>query len=161
MLKSLRKARHQRKGIVQTLEFALLLPLFMLFVIISLDLGRYMLVKAATIDLAFSAARAGAMYGAPGTPEDGPAKKSFTSNTDQMPLLSPGSTSLTYVYPQVCTLADVYVDTRVETHMKFVTPFLTQMLGTAGNDQSLTAGVGGTAGFKVVGRGSAKCEVVR
>lgn len=55
------------------LEFALVLPFFLIFIAIMADIGHAMLVKNAAQDAAFAAARAGAQIGASETGDTSPA----------------------------------------------------------------------------------------
>ncbi|MGZ4639143.1 MAG: TadE family protein [Actinomycetes bacterium] len=166
---SLRRGRRGRPGRAATMiEFALVLPIFLFLMLLTVDMGLLMLTSGAMNDTAFSAARAGAEAGGAGLehgalacPVDGHCQSGISYDTAeeglaQMPL---GPSSYAYDHSTftvesgaLCTAGgpDTFVTVKMHYRVHTFTPGLSALLG-----------INGDSDWPLTATGVARCETYR
>jgi Flp pilus assembly protein TadG len=146
----------KRRGSVM-IEFAMLLPIFFLFVLFSIDAGRMILVRAQLQDSTQQAARAGAQVAGGGTSSSGPSRTAFFNAV----LLAPGITAdrvtrFSVVEGSTCSQSQPYVTVETRYRTPLVTPGLGTLIGML--DRS---GRGPEGEWSLSAVSTARCEVAR
>jgi Flp pilus assembly protein TadG len=154
------------------LEFALILPIFMALILLSIDMGHIILISGAMQDAAFSAARAGAEvggagYSANGSPtcpgngvcdNDTVAYNALVSAAQEIPSsASTNLTGMTIVSGAECSNAapDNTVVLKVHYNTNLLTPGLGELLAMAGGDAGRAPNT-----WSITATAAARCEVV-
>jgi Flp pilus assembly protein TadG len=146
------RTRHRRAS--QLLEFAIVLPFFMLMLVLVVDMGRLVLVRSALHDAAYTSARAAAQVG--GTDLNGQriSQQIFYDEVQASPLLDTTKVRTFTAGPARCSTATRMVTVRSTYQFDFLTPGLYSLI---------SAGAGQTAagGWTVDTVGVGRCEVIR
>ena len=146
-----------RRGVV-SLEFAMLLPLFLLMTLFAVDMGRLIVVNGAVADAAFHAARVGAQIGGacPNNPTtcdtDGVSRVAFNETVDAYPTIE--SSEVEYFRVDTggrCASSgpDRHVTIRTRYKIDPITPGLYTLAGLVGD------------GWSVSNAAVVRCDVVR
>jgi hypothetical protein len=139
------------------IEFAMLLPIFFLFVMFSLDAGRLILVRAQIQDATQQSARAGAQVGGGGADSTGVSRLAFNSQMLIAPGVNPSQVSrFTVTEGRTCSSSQPYVTVRAEYRTPLITPGLGTLIGSL--DRS---GRGREGEFVITAVSTARCEVSR
>jgi Flp pilus assembly protein TadG len=149
-----RRSTRKRRASVMV-EFALLLPMFLFFIMFSIDAGRLMLLRAELQDATQQAARAGAQVG--GATYTGAASRhAFDAAIELAPGLdAPKVTNFEVVEGGRCTVGQPYVTIRTEYDASLVTPGLGALLRLVSSNAGT---VSSTWQLRAVS--TARCEVV-
>lgn len=136
------------------IEFALLLPIFILMMVLTFDFGRMVLTNVTLHNAAYTAARAGAQIGGASVGGQQISRDAFVDTVDRDPVLRMeflAANSPRIVTGQSCTAlgANRYVTVEAQYRFTFLTPGLNALLDITGTPFNLrTSAV-------------ARCEVVR
>lgn len=144
---------HKKRG-SGLLEFALVLPLFLMLVCFVVDMGRMTFYSAVVHDAAFSAARAGAQVGTAGSASSGASRTAFNNAVDSA--IPGGSSSIqnfviTSGAPCAATGTDAYVTVKGSVNVSLVTPGLYALLNVTSSNST----------WALNASSAARCEVVR
>lgn len=144
-LRRRRVAAHRRDRGGALMEFVLLMPLFLLLITMSFDLGRLAFINGSLELRTAAAAREPAMVGATGADVEAIAQSAFAGAGT----LSAGGEYELVGASGSCTLDGNHITAEAEASMSFMTPGLAALFGGAVDDPELSTSV------------SAACEVVR
>jgi Flp pilus assembly protein TadG len=146
-------AAPRRRRAAAMVEFALLLPLFVFFVMFTVDMGRMVIMRAQLHDATQQAARAGAQIG-DAAGGGGTSKIAFDQSLQDAPLLQPGLATMLIMQNSCSQAGNQYVAIRGEYPTTLVTPGLGAMLNL------FNAGGVNTAGTWTLRATSvARCEI--
>lgn len=153
-----RQLRRKRRG-AQLLEFAITLPLFLMMLLFSLDLGRIVFLSGVLHDATFTSARAGAQVGGAKTGVAGNTDVSRKAYEEAMRAI-PGTqqTSGTFNVRTGATCSRTpgntnnYVTVEATRTVSFITPGLNSMLGMFQDSKG---------GYQLRATGVARCEVAK
>lgn len=149
-----RTRRNRSRGGV-FIEFLLILPMFLLFVLMCFDMGRMILNKGILQDATYSAARAGAQQGGASSGTD-VSERTFTQAMNTVTLGRGSDLNMVVVTGNVCRISgpDSFVQLDTTYRMPFVTPGIGAVFAGFGS-----ANVNAN-GYLLRGSGAARCEVV-
>ena len=147
-----------RQGVV-SLEFAMLLPLFLLMTLFAVDMGRLIVVNGAVADATFHAARVGAQTGG-ACPNNrtqcdthGVSADAFYATVDAYPAISrdgvPVGDGFRVETGGICTSQNRHITIRTEYEIKPITPGLYTLAGLVSD------------GWSVSNVAVVRCDVVR
>jgi Flp pilus assembly protein TadG len=146
--------RTSRRRASQLLEFAIVLPFFMLMLVLVVDMGRLVVVRTALHDAAYTSARAAAQVG--GADLDGSriSRQIFFEQVAASPLLDTTNVSDFTAAPARCSVTNRMVTVRASYTFDFLTPGLYSLV---------SAGAGNTTrgGWTLDAVGVGRCEVIR
>lgn len=146
---------HRRRG-SQMLEFTLLMPIFMILILFTFDMGRLVMINTALHDAAQSAARAGAQIGGANLENSAISLKAFDDTA-----AAPGSVldATKVIGRQVttgnyCTASgpDRFVTFQATYKFTFLTPLLKDLVGIGSDFDN---------GFVISASAVSRCEVVK
>lgn len=152
--------KRRRRGSVM-IEFALILPLFIFFILFSIDAGRLMLLRAELQDATQQAARAGAQVGGAELNGITPSRDAFDRAVSYAPSLAAervqGFTILGPTSKKCGTgsVAATHVTIATEYRAQLITPGLGELLDLVTNDVSVPGD-----GWILRATSTARCEVV-
>jgi Flp pilus assembly protein TadG len=141
-----------RRG-AQMLEFAMLLPIFVLLIVFTFDMGRLVLTTVALQDAVQTAARAGAQVGGADIGGLRSSERAFQETVAAAPALDPAKVLSTSTPNGArCTIAGSsrFVAYSAEYDFSFLTPGLYQLVSAAMPGD-----------FSIAATGVSRCEVVR
>lgn len=157
------KSRRRTRG-AAIVEFAMIVPFLVAFIMVCLDLGHLALTKAVLSEVTFSSAHAGAQAGVPGSPSTGIVHDAFVASVDSAPL-DANRTQIDSVQvsgangggsPGQCSDAQPYVDVQSSTYVDLMTPGLAQVFGNLQNN-----GIFNGSDLLVRAKATARCDVIR
>ncbi len=148
-----RRPRRRRGSVM--IEFALLLPMFLFFIMFSIDAGRLLLLRAELQDATQQAARAGAQVG--GASRNGEVSRAaFNQAIDLAPGLETSKVSVFQIIEGAnCTVANPYVSIRTEYNASLVTPGLGAVLRLVSRTAAAPPGT-----WTLQAVSTSRCEVV-
>lgn len=146
-----RRTRTRRRGAI-LLEFMMVLPMFLLLMVLTVDLGHLMFVYGATEDATYSAARAAAQAGGAST---GQAQTRFNTSIASLPAINASASSLNLIDGE-CRI-DPIIKVEGSVTIKTITPGL-DALFTLVSGKSATTGLNG---FTVKTQAIVLCEVTQ
>jgi len=165
MMHRLSPAPSRRRRAVQFIEFALIMPFFVVLIFFALDIGRMSIAYATMQDLATTTAIAGAQSGgvclaSDGTVDcnNGPGAKALSQSDEILAALPAGLVSnVAAAYPSgdKCTVdgANSYVTVTLKFDVQMLTPGLSLLAGTLSGHPGKTLTMTTTA--------LSRCEIVR
>jgi Flp pilus assembly protein TadG len=144
------RRRHRRRATV-LLEFVMIMPLFMMLTMFSLDMGRIMVISGALNDATYVGARSAAQYGAVNIGGVNVVERAFRNAVDDIPGIDPTKATVVVTAPSsgVCRGTDVYIDARATYNMRLVTPWVDNLLDLFGRTWTIRTNA------------TVLCEVVR
>jgi hypothetical protein len=157
-MRTLRRIGTRRRKGATLLEFAFVLPLILVLITFSIDMGRVMMISGGLADATSVAARRAALFGATGDSGSGIARQAFNEQISVVPGLSDsvaraGGDGFRVVGGGVCSSANPYVRVRGQANIRFITPGMDQLLGLAGGRSNIGSGM--NVSYTAV----ARCEV--
>lgn len=147
-----RSARPRRRGSVM-IEFALMLPMFLFFVLFSIDAGRLMLMRASLQDATQQAARAGAQVG--GAVQGNVSVLAFDEAIELAPGMNPSRAVMVVLAGNRCTTSQKYVTVRSTYEAQLATPGLDNLLRMISRGST-----GPSGGWTLRATSTARCEIV-
>lgn len=154
-----RPRAHRRRKASVMVEFAMLLPIFFLFVLFSIDAGRMILLRSQLQDATQQAARAGAQVGGGGSGSSSASATAFYRAIDLAPGMDREEVSSVQVLSgRRCTntSADSFVTVQARYATSLVTPGLGTLIGMLDD-----SGRGPEGQWQLSATSVARCEVVR
>lgn len=137
------------------LEFVILLPVFMFFLLFTLDVRSMVMQQAALQDATQQAARTGAQRGGGGAADAGASRQAFNRAVEAIPGMTAQNIVFYGIEGAVCQDANPYVTVRARYRVNTMTPGLSALL-------RLATGNGVNAdGWEVKATSVARCEVTR
>lgn len=154
--KPLAHSRSRRRRGSQILEFALVVPFFLAFIFLAVDMGWMVLMHGVVTNAAYSAAQVGAQDGGGGG-TNGPSQQAFQQAMFGVPASNLQQATVQVTTGQVCqqfSATQSFVTVQAAIPVNFITPGLGAIL-------SLLGGQGLSNTWKLQAVGVARCEVVR
>lgn len=148
----IRRRTRTRRGSVM-IEFALMLPMFLFFVLFSIDAGRLMLMRASLQDATQQAARAGAQVG--GALQNNVSLSAFDEAVELAPGMDPSRAVIVVLAGNRCTAGQKYVTVRSTYEAQLATPGLVSLLRMISNGST-----GPSGGWVLRATSTARCEIV-